>query len=74
MMITFTAGYFVGPVSNFTAGNVAKEISFREGRVIDGKTGATYNNVDFSNYTSRTSETKGYLRPINTKFTAFQYK
>lgn len=71
---TFTAGYFVGPVSNFTANNAAKEISFREGRVIDGKTGKTYNNVDFSNYTSRSTDTKGYLRPINTKFMTFQYK
>lgn len=70
----FTAGYFVGPVSNFTAGNAAKEISFREGRVIDGKTGAYYDYADFSNYTSRSSDTKGYLRPINTKFMTFQYK
>lgn len=70
----FTAGYFVGPVSNFTANNAAKEISFREGRVIDGKTGAYYDYADFSNYTSRSSDTKGYLRPINTKFMTFQYK
>lgn len=69
---SFTAGYFIGPADKFPTNNTAYEYSFRGGVVYDGYSKS--HNANYSNYTTLSLNTVGYIRPINTKFTAFQYK